>query len=64
MILTHHSAHDSDLKRLARSPHQLPNSFRNFISQHFVPVLRYPYKVRTYAKVILKDDGEFVVSTA
>ncbi|TCV90308.1 hypothetical protein EDC63_101278 [Sulfurirhabdus autotrophica] len=45
MILAHHSFYYPDLKGFAGLSHQLPNSLRNLSSQHFVTVLRHPYKV-------------------
>ncbi len=45
MILANHSFYYPDLKGFAGLPHQLSNSLRHFCSQHFVSVLRYPYKV-------------------
>jgi len=45
MILTDHTFHDPNLKNLAGLPHQLPDSLGYSTRQHFVAVLRDPYKV-------------------
>lgn len=45
MILAHHPLYYPDLKGFAGLSHQFSNSLRNLSAQHFLSVLRYPYKV-------------------